>query len=282
MKQAKPLTREQYMRKFSRSARWRLSPQDAEDAIRDYQEMVFQEERDESKLVEELGDPVQAVWLLTDAKEYKSWIRMFAALALGLLLMAKWSWTGLTFFQFSWTRSYGSVWYSIAVLAVGIVLSQVWFRMHGQKSGTLSRRLFLSLAAVGIFVLGTIALTWYVLSPKFLEIYAETYTVDSYVGMYLREIPWQIIIQRELLIDGGTVCSIIALAGLVLARVRDRRWLALYTLALTAAALCIMVEFWVHNMDLTYAIMNNLQAYVFALVIPVGAVGLIGTGVSLC
>lgn len=279
MKKQKPLTKQQYMVKFGRSARWRLSPQDAEEAIADYNEMVFEAERDESKLVEELGDPVQAAWLVTDAKEYKSWIKVFTVLTLGLLLMAKWSWTGLTFFRFSWTWSYGSVWYSIAVLAVGIVLSQVWFRRHGRKSGTLSKRLPLSLAAVGIFVFGTIALTWYVLDPKFLEVYTETIQMNV---SYLRVIPWQITLQRELLIDGGTASALVALAALVLARIKDRRWLALYTLALTAAVLCIMVEYWLRSMDLTFAMMNNLQLYVFVLVIPVGAIGLIGTGVALC
>ena len=50
MKQQKPLTREQYLKKFSRAVRWRLPPQESEEAIADYRELVFQPERDESKL----------------------------------------------------------------------------------------------------------------------------------------------------------------------------------------------------------------------------------------
>lgn len=274
MKKQKPLTKQQYMAKFSRSARWRLGAVEAEEAINDYREMVFEEERKEETLVEELGDPVQAAWLLTEAREYKRWLWVFGILTLGLALCAIWNWSGLTFFWFSWDYAlYGEAWRCIAVLAVGIVLSQLWFRRYGRKSGTLSARLLLALTAVGIFVFGTMALSWYVFGPKFLDVYAETYP---------RDIPWQIILQRELILDGGLACVLIAPAGLIMARCYDRRWLALYTLALTAAVLCIMMEFWLHSMDLTYAMLNDTRGYVFSLVVPVGAVGLIGTGVALC
>ena len=81
MKQAKPLTKEQYLKKFSRAVRWRLPPQESEDAISDYRELIFQEERDESRLVEELGEPVQAAHLLTDVRTYRRWLAVFAVLA---------------------------------------------------------------------------------------------------------------------------------------------------------------------------------------------------------
>ena len=87
MKQQKPLTRKQYLSKFSRAARWRLPPQESEEAISDYRELIFQEERDESKLVEELGEPVQAAHLLTDVKTYRQWLKVFAVLSLGLFLL---------------------------------------------------------------------------------------------------------------------------------------------------------------------------------------------------
>ena len=37
------LTREQYLKKFSRAVRWRLPPQESEDAISDYRALIFQE-----------------------------------------------------------------------------------------------------------------------------------------------------------------------------------------------------------------------------------------------
>jgi len=275
-KVSKPMTQKQYMVKFSRSARWRLGAAEAEEAIRDYREMVYQEGRDEAKLVEELGDPVQAAWLLTDAKVYKRWIKVFVILAFGLFLMSKWAWIGMVFVRIA---EYDEIWYPVWVMAVGLALSLVWFRRHGQKSGPLSKRLLLSLAVVLILGLAVIGLTWHVLDPKFLETYAKLIYKKG-VGSALYQ---QFILYRELIIDGGTFCPVIALIGLVLARCRDRRWLALYALALTAAALCVMTGFWERSLAITAPSMVDARRfYLFSKLIPVGIAGLIGTGVALC
>ena len=74
----------------------------------------------------------------------------------------------------------------------------------------------------------------------------------------------------------------IALAGLVLAKCYDRRWLGLYTLALTAAALCCFIAFFCRGIDLSYAMRSSPQSYLFTRLIPIGAAGLIGTGVAPC
>ena len=99
MGKLKNLTQAQYLAKFSRAVRWRLPPQEAEEAISDYRELIFQEERDESKLVEELGEPVQAAHLLTDVKAYRRWLAVFAVLAFGVFLVAKWCFTGRSHFD---------------------------------------------------------------------------------------------------------------------------------------------------------------------------------------
>lgn len=269
-KAAKPLTKEKYLKKFSRAARWRLPPQESEEAISDYRELIFQEERDENKLVEELGEPVQAAHLLTDVKTYRRWLKVFAVLAFGLFLLAKWAWTWHSSIRFSFAEQW---WYPVWVMAVGLPLSLYWFRRHGQKNGTISKWLVLALVVVLVFGVGTMALSWYAFSPSFLERYAE---------IYPHTIPWYIILQRELIINGGMVCALIALAGLILAKCYDRRWLALYTLAVTVAALCGFIVFFCRSIDLSYAMRSSPQSYLFARLIPIGAAGLIGTGVALC
>ena len=270
VKKAKPLTCEQYLKKFSRAVRWRLPPQESEEAIADYRELIFQEERDETKLVEELGDPVQAAHLLTDVKTYRRWLAVFAVLAFGLFLLVKWAWTAMIPFRFYEIRAW---WYPVWVMAVGLLLSLYWFRRHGQKNGPMSRRLALALGAVFLLGAGSMAWSWYVTSPGFLEFYRQTYP-DS--------IPWQVILQRELLVEGGMACAVTALAGLVLAKCYDRRWLALYTLGVTVAAMFGFVEFCMVRMDISAGEPELFRAYVFARILPVGAVGLIGTGVALC
>lgn len=268
-KASKPLTRQQYLKKFSRSARWRLSPLEAADAIGDYRELVHQEERDETKLVEELGDPIQAAWLLTDAKEYKRWWKIFAVLAFGLLLCAKWCFTGQSWYYGIFNL--GNEWFPVLVMAVGLVLSLVWFRRYGQKSGPISQRLLAVLAVVLLFGLGAVAWICYVCDPEVLR---------AITGMPYPQ--WQVRVLTELLIDGGTVCALIALAGLVLARCYDRRWLALYALAVTISAMLCFTEFQFMSMDLSAPGPDVMQVYLFGRLIPIGIAGLIGTGVALC
>ena len=149
MKQKKHLTKEQYLKKFSRAVRWRLPPQESEDAIADYRELIFQPERDESRLAEELGEPVQAAHLITDVKTYRRWLAVFAVLAYGLFLLAKWAWMGWSRFYFSFADRW---WYPVWVMAVGLVLSLYWFRRHGQKNGAISKWLVLALAVVLVLV----------------------------------------------------------------------------------------------------------------------------------
>lgn len=269
MKQAKPLTREQYLKKFSRAARWRLPPRESEDAIADYRELIFQPERDESRLAEELGEPVQAAHLLTDVKTYRRWLKIFAVLAFGLFLLAKWAFLGHTSLNLS---NYDQWWYPVWVMAVGLALSLYWFRRHGQKNGPLSKRLVLALAVV--LIAGCVVMygIWDVTGAL---IYEQT-AVNT----------WQYRQQVHLVITAmmyvGTLSALAAFAGLVLAKCYDRRWLALYTLAVTVAALCCFIVFFCRSIDLSYAMLSSPQSYLFARLIPIGAAGLIGTGVALC
>ncbi len=266
MNRTKPLTREQYLKKFSWAARWRLLPPESEEAIADYRELVFREGRDELKLAEELGRPTQAARLLTDGKAYRRWLAVFAVLVFGLFLLVKWVWNGRSVT----TRllSVSCVWYPVLVMAVGVSLSLCWFRRHGQKSGKLSARLLPATAAVLVFGIGITIWTLAVADPAFL---------GSAVGE-----SWQIMLHRELLIDGEIACALAALLGLVLAKCRDRRWLALYVPALTVAAMCGFLLFTFSYSNTDYAAPGSVQAYLFARLVPVGVAGLVGTGVALC
>ena len=273
MKQKKPLTKEAYLKKFSRAVRWRLPPRESEDAIADYRELIFQPERDESKLAEELGNPVQAAHLLTDVKTYRRWLALFGVLAVGIFLMVKWCLTGHSQFDyFLWKTHY---WFPVWVLMTGMVLSQYWFRRYGQKSGPLPKRLILGSAlvlAVGAAIMGW---TWYVTGPEFL---AHIAAEGAYNGPCTRQ-AWML---QYLLRGGGCFCALTALVGLVLAKRDDRRWLALYALALTLAALFVIIIFCTRSMDITFFGADKLRTYYFRRMVLVGIAGLIGTGVALC
>ncbi len=269
MKQPKSLTREQYLKQFSRAVRWRLPPRESEDAIADYRELVFQPERDESKLVEELGEPVQAAHLLTDVKSYLRWLKVFAVLAFGLFLLAKWDYMAWSNVRLSFAEQW---WYPVWTMAVGLVLSLYWFRRHGQKNGPLPKGLVLAIAVV--LIAGCVVMygIWDVTG-------AVMYEQVSEHTLRLRQ-------QTRLVITAmmyvGTLSAVAALPGLVLAKCYDRRWLALYVLGVTVAAMIGFVTFYFKSIDLDYLTANMLQSYLFARLIPIGIVGLIGTGVALC
>ena len=270
MKQQRSLTKERYLKKFSRAVRWRLPPQESEEAIADYRELVFQPERDESKLVEELGAPVQAAHLLTDVKTYRRWLAVFAVLAFGLFLLAKWAWTGMTvttgFF------SYSNVWYPVWVMAAGLLLSLYWFRRHGQKSGIVSKWLILALAVVLIMGCGVLYEIWNVTG---IPIYEQ---LTSHTSRHRQDV----ILLITAMMYIGVFSALAALVGLVLARCQDRRWLALYILGLTVAAMIGFVTFNMKRMDLSMPDAHEFRTYLFIQLSLMGTAGLIGTGVALC
>ena len=270
MKQKKPLTRERYLKIFSRAARWRLPPQESEEAIADYREMIFQEERDESRLAEELGDPVQAASLLADEKTYRRWQVVFAVLAFGLLLLFKWALTGWIEIDFPFVSQ---EWNPVVVMATGMMLSLYWFRKHGQKSGSMSRLLPLALVIV--------------LAAGCWIMYGLWEITEKEISGQVSDSDQQFIYQTDLLIEVmmyvGMICAMVALGALVLAQCRDRRWLALYVLCATVAA---MIGFLLHILTNFYIVEPDgwyrFQEYCVSCLIPVGAIGLIGTGVALC
>lgn len=77
------------------------------------------------------------------------------------------------------------------------------------------------------------------------------------------------------------VSGALALLGLVLARVQDRRWRALYILGLTVLALCLLVMSALHSMSLEMLEGNWKRAYQIQGTLTALA-GLIATGAGLC
>ena len=208
------------MARLSWWAHWYLPQGEAEGVIAGY--------GDEAGAAPRAGGerPREAAKKFVRPQSYYVWLGVFAILAacavIPVLSSKKF---GLEALRVVWKSlfSTGFPLYRI-FLAVGVALPLVWFRRHGQKNGTISKWLVLALVVVLVFGVGTMAWNWHVFDSSFLDGYAEVYPLV---------IPWQVILQRELIINGGVVCALIALAGLILAKCYDRRWLALYTLAVT-------------------------------------------------
>ena len=72
----------------------------------------------------------------------------------------------------------------------------------------------------------------------------------------------------------GAACGVL---GLVRARISDRRWSALYILGLTVLVVCVMIHAFLGSL----VIIDLWTPYAVKWCV-LGAVGFVGTGVSLC
>ena len=275
-KVGKPLTGKQYLAKFSRSARWRLGSGEAAEAIGDYREMVYQEGRDETRLLEELGDPVQAAWMLTEVREYKRWRRVFAVLLCCALFCAEWSFAGLPFY--GEVVHYGLYMETkflqfLLPAALAVTLAVLWFRREGSKLGPVPRRLVLALALTALAGAAVLVQAW--------RCFDMTWDIMFDNGHGIRTYEFAAVM--ELVIDVGFIAPLAGVAGLLLARCYDRRWIALFVLGLAVSVLCLMCQ------ELIFSVnplcgpgeRAEIRVYLFRWLVPVGAVGLIGTGVAL-
>ena len=69
-----------YRKRFSRLVRWRLPRAEAEGVLADYEE-IFAHHRgeDDAALTRSLGEPRQAVGLLTQPGAYRRWLAAFSS-----------------------------------------------------------------------------------------------------------------------------------------------------------------------------------------------------------
>lgn len=234
-----------YLARLSFAARWRLPRGEAEEVVSDYEELVARSARPE----EELGRPLEAVRLLGGGRAYAAWLAAFCALALALLFAA--------YRMFS-HRTLGPKG-AAALWLCCFVVCMAWFRRPKGASRTkLPRGL---LPALGGLLLAAAALG--ALALCFLRFLPADARLGTRVALCLQL--------------AGILSASAALAGLVAARVRDRRWRALFLLGLVLLLVCDMLLSHLRCMDLTVNPFRNLL-----LISCLGAAGLAGAGASLC
>lgn len=262
------LTKEQYLARFAFAARWYLGEKDGADAVADYEELTACGE--EGALCARFGTPRRAARLLADRKNYGAWLAvglvllLCAVMTLAELCMAG-RWGSVRFG--AWTVD-GNVRASL-YLGVGMLVSLFWFRKRNGGQARVPARLKGALAAL---VLAGAALGLYIAALC-------AYTVESAEnGTFTPQLEAQVFGMNAVIRCAGVLLLAAALAALVLARCRDRRWRAVYVLALTGLAMLAAVM-------LFFCELSDPQAFLPALrdcLVPLALVGLVGTGVSLC
>lgn len=285
-----------YMTRLECAARWRLPPQEAEDVIADYRDIVSNPPRTEEELRREVGDPEQVIRLLVSPpRAYRIWQAVFIALSACILIPGV---SPHAFFYMIWDKCfggpYGGGWGSFdfshwgPILAgVGLVGSLVWFRWKGQKEGQLDKPLLVLLAVLAAWCGALLLVDWLALRApvEFSAMWGEIPL--TYLGipigpnggsMVSRSIQYLKAFQQ----DGGTIAAFIGVFALVKARTEDRRWTAVY--ALSMAVMLISMEslaLWA-AIDPSFGFPAGWYYARLGYYAAIFVVGLLGAGVALC
>lgn len=252
-----------YLAQLSRTARWHLLPQEADEVTADYRDMLAQDSRSYEELCRDFGPPYQAVLRVCPPKDYAQWLIVFGILAACLILPAI-----SMFVQSLWgffEIYLGRLHMHWVFLCVGLLLSLVWFWFRGERNRPLSKALPLLMVLLVVLLTGISILVWYsviTFTPLIIPLNMVN-PVGTRVYMLM-----------------AVVAAIAGMYGLIKARLGDRRWRALYALGLTAVMLCMSALALLWDMDVS--ITMNRWVFWFRRPILIAAVGLVGTGVSLC
>lgn len=244
-----------YLRRLELAARWRLPPEEAEEVAADYRELLGEQGEPESRW----GKPGQAVRQLSAPKEYFRWLAVFILMTLAIAAPL-WGFLSWHFYRYVYSLS--------AVLGAACALA--WFSRQGAKSGKVPLRLWAMLLcqlALAGLAGGALWAAFY----RWIDLVQAGMMDPGDLGPRL-----DFVFLLVCLASGA-----LALLGLVLARVQDRRWRALYILGLTVLALCLLVMSALHSMSLEMLEGNWKRAYQIQGTLTALA-GLIATGAGLC
>ena len=253
------MDKQTYLRKFSTSVRWRLSEKEAREVLADYEEILSEkpDELDEAAL-RSLGEPVAAVATLTNRGAYRRWLVAFSAMALCILI----PWLLLSRRAFYYEPTI-LVWGTF-LLGAGLALLCFQFR-HGRERQKCPKKLLvwlgvtLALPAVSGLVLCGLMLEWWRLLPD------RLYGITACWALWI----------------SGSAAAFAGMLGLIKARLSNRRWCALYILALVVLLECVSVLALLTGIDTSTVVPNWWVPYVIRWGTLAG-VGLSATGVSLC
>ena len=274
-----------YLSRLSRAARWRLGAKEAEEVISDYRELLTEDTRRSEELVRDLGRPLDAVKPLTDQKAYRLWLAVFAVLAAGLAMVgwcAVVSWSPVV-----WDDLFGETHYArvMALLVLSAAVTLAWFRLKGSKSDKLPRAVPVLLVVLLVWLALVLGASWAWLHDPlgFAEMWGKMPVLRGpLAGQGMMSVS-RFILLEALEWIGGAGMAVTGIIALVKARTGDRRWAAVYILAVTAVLVSLeqLTLMTARSMYLTESGWAGVSAFFYSWVKLV-AVGLIGTGAALC
>ena len=272
-----------YMTRLERAARWRLPPREADDVIADYREMVGDPPRPEEELLRELGRPRDAVRPLVQPRQYRIWLAVFVFLSACILSFgfSVYDWRlWLIYFD---DHIHGTEYYiSYVVTVLGAVIAMMWFHQQGRKGTRLPRAIPILLAVLLACCGGVMLYCW--AGSRDFDSFAMMWgTYTTWIGPNsVTPISTSVHLPLSFMADGSVIIAIAGVFWLVKARTVDRRWAAVYIMALTFILAALNVVAAIYSMDPTFVTIEELYRQQLFQSAGITAVGLIGTGVALC
>lgn len=267
-----------YMTRLEGWARWMLPPSEAEDVIADYRDIVA-----DSELCRGLGKPREVIAPLTTKKAYRIWLAVFALLAACALLPGLSPLPGMAeLWIFLCNNRIFDIHLGDILPLAGMAAALVWFRWKGRKLGRFPRAVPILLAVAAAWSAGVLAVDWLWLNDPmgFAEMWGEMEPLIA-IGPMGYSVYRSVYLMNLALEWGGFAMALLAVFALVKARTGDRRWIAVYILALTAMLLSWQTLSFLSNMSLDGAGPDWWMAD-FQLWMVWAAVGAVGTGAALC
>lgn len=253
--------RRDYMTQLSKCARWMLPWQEAEDVIADYDDITGIPPRSKEELIRDLGNPWNVVKAVAQPKQYRIWLAVFSILAACVI--------------FPIVMSYNEVYWNPIItpaymlfLCLGVGLSLRNFRQNRERKGKLPRGILLLLAILLIEIAAVWFLAGLVLTESWELLNLIVPTIDTAEVMHL-------LLRLSIL-----AMALIALCGLVKARLDDHRWCAVYILGLSGVLLGLSFWLLLHITDLNPG--PGWQTPLWLRYAFITILGLISTEVALC
>ena len=276
-----------YMTRLERAARWRLPPQEAEDVIADYRDIVSNPPRTEEELRREVGEPEQVIKLLVSPpRAYRIWQAVFAVMAACILPLG----ISPTPFNYSLWRLFFDRWNgfplpygALITAALGAVTALVWFRWQGRKEERLPKAIPILLAVFLICIGGVLWFCWICIHDLdgFLQMWGMMKPLIS-IGPTDWMVPRSTYLCTLAMEYGSAIISFIGAFALLKARMGDRRWSAVYVLALTVMLAALTALNLTTSMDPSGIPIEVAFQQLLTKCSVITTVGLIGTGVALC
>lgn len=268
-----------WLDRFSRAARWRLGAKEAEEVIADYREIVGGTPRTEEQLARDLGKPLDAVRPLIDQKAYRVWLAVFIVLA-GCSLASGIAPTGIGLYLWQWlfVNRYLGCQLGVALALLGAAGAIVWFRWKGRRGEKLSGAVPVLLAVCLALMICLFLFCWACIRDLegFLAMWG---TMPSLLGPE-HVVPRSTYLPAFAMTYSAPLIAAMGVFALVKARIGDRRWVAVYVLAMTA--LTVSLETLATFSKMFDVVPDRDLPELFRANAVITTLGLIGTGVALC